>query len=273
LPAISFMSANYVAEHVGYNMTEGWSQGERATSTFFEPLETYAARLDALLRRVRALGFDAMDMWIAHLHPGWATDDHISTAARLLSEHGMSVPSIAGSFGSTPQEFDAACRVAKGIGAPIMGGMTDLLASDRNSVVRSLESHDLILAVENHPEKTPEEMMDKIGGGDGGRIGTTIDTGWYATHGYDAAVAVEKLAPSIRHVHLKDIRTLGEHVTCPYGEGIVPLSECVEALVRSGYQGTYTVEHEPDDHDPSDEIQRSSSLLMGWLEENRADTR
>ena len=31
---ISFMTANYVARQIGYNMTEGWMQGDNATVFF-----------------------------------------------------------------------------------------------------------------------------------------------------------------------------------------------------------------------------------------------
>jgi L-ribulose-5-phosphate 3-epimerase len=263
---ISFMSANYVAEHVGYNMTEGWGQGETATSDYFEPIETYRARLDDLLGRVVGLGFEAIDLWVAHLHPRWATEEHLSIASELLARHELTVPSIAGGFGTTPEEFESSCRVAIAVGAPLLGGMTELLDTDRKSVERLLDDHDLVLAVENHPERTPEEMLAKISNA-GDRIGTTVDTGWYATHGYDAAAAIDTLGNSVLHVHLKDIREVGEHITCPYGEGIVPLPECAAALARIGYGGAYTVEHEPEDHDPTEEARSSASMLRGWLDE------
>ena len=37
-------------------------------------------------------------------------------------------------------------------------------------------------------------------------IGATVDTGWWATQGYDPARAIEELGEHVVHVHLKDVR-------------------------------------------------------------------
>src|SRR5690606_8294729 len=162
-------------------MTEGWSQGDEATSRHFRPPATFRERFEAVVRDVAALGFRAMDVWTAHLSPRWATPEHLVAARDVLDHHGLSVPSIAGSFGagrhgaplgfgrmdgwpghlsprwappdhlvaardvldphglSVPStagsfgadraEFDAACRVAEALGAPVLGGSTPLLFS------------------------------------------------------------------------------------------------------------------------------------------------
>ena len=68
------------------------------------------------------------------------------------------------------------------------------------------------------------------------------------------------------HVHLKDVRAVGEpHDTCVWGEGVVDVEACVRALQRPGYDGVLTIEHEPEDHDPSDEIVALRSRLEAWL--------
>jgi len=107
---VSFMSANFVARQLGYRMTEGWSQGDEATSRHFRPPATFRERFEAVVRDVAALGFRAMDVWTAHLSPRWATPEHLVAARDVLDHHGLSVPSIAGSFGADRAEFDAACR-------------------------------------------------------------------------------------------------------------------------------------------------------------------
>ena len=56
---LSFMSANYVAREVGYAMTRGWGEGDRATNERFRPEETFRARFAQIAGDVRALGFDA----------------------------------------------------------------------------------------------------------------------------------------------------------------------------------------------------------------------
>src|SRR5918996_908585 len=98
---------------------------------------------------------------------------------------------------------------------------------------------------------TPAELLAKLG--DDEVFGVTVDTGWWATQGYDPARAIEKLGDRVLHVHLKDVRATGEpHETCRWGEGIVDIEACVRALWRIGYGGAIAVEHEPEDHDPSE---------------------
>jgi L-ribulose-5-phosphate 3-epimerase len=122
-----------------------------------------------------------------------------------------------------------------------------------------------VLAVENHPETTPAEVLAKI---DAGRetMAATVDTGWWASQGYDPARAIEELGAHVAHVHLKDVLHEGEpHDTCAWGEGIVDVPACLGALLRIDYAGAYTVEHEPEDHDPSEEIAAMRVQLEGWL--------
>ena len=66
-------------------------------------------------------------------------------------------------------------------------------------------------------------MLAKIGDGGQGTIGTVVDTGWYATQGYDAVEAVKRLGKHIFHMHLKDVSGVGKHDTCHYGRGCVPV--------------------------------------------------
>lgn len=261
---ISFMTANFVARQLGYRMTEGWGQGDRATNAHFRPIETFPEHFGEVLGEIRALGFAAVDVWTDHLNWAWATPEHIAAARALLDRHGLRVVSLAGGFGATPEELGAACRLAVALGTDVLGGSSALLERDRNAAVRVLCEHGVRLAIENHPERTPEEILAKVG--DGGAIGTAVDTGWYGTHGYDAARAIERLGEHVLHVHLKDIEAVGGHTSCRYGEGTVPLENCVRALETIGYAGAISVEHEPDDHDPAEDIRASLAALRGWLE-------
>lgn len=263
MPTITFMSANFVARQTGFHVTQGWSEGDEATNAFFRPIDSYAQRFEQLLAEVKALGFQAIDLWTAHLHYAWATPQHVDIARALLARYDLQGVSYAGWFGSTPAEFDAACRVASALGLSILGGTLDL--SFRDEAVHLLRAYGLRLAIENHPEKTPEEMLVKIGDGDGGLIGTAVDTGWYATHGYDAAEAIRRLGPAVMHIHLKDILAAGAHDTCRYGAGIVPIEACVRAALDAGYAGALAVEHEPYLFDPTDDVRTSARMLRSWL--------
>jgi L-ribulose-5-phosphate 3-epimerase len=262
---ISFMTANYVARQLNYHMPGGWGQGDKATNDAFRPLPTFARHFSSMLADIRALGFTAIDLWLAHLNPEWLTPDHVTIARNLLTQHNLPVLSLAGWFGSTRDEFLACCRLAVDLNTNILGGTTSLLEKDRAFVVATLQEHGLKLGLENHPEKNPGEMRAKIGDGGNGTIGTAVDTGWYGTQGYDAAQAIAELGDYLFHIHLKDVLAPGAHDSCLYGQGVVPIERCVQTLRRLGYQGPISVEHEPDEGDPGPVCQTNHTLLQQWL--------
>ena len=257
---IAFMTANYVAEHTGYDMRDGWGQGDRATNEHFRPLETYETRVDGLLRRIRGLGFDAIDLWGAHLNPEWATADHVAIMRELLHRHDLRVATYATWIGHS--NVERASELALAVGTNVIGAG---MSGEAGAVASALRDGGVRLAIENHPERTPGEVLAAIDRGDGA-FGTTVDTGWWATHGYDPVRAIEELDGHVLHVHLKDVLRRGEpHETCRWGDGIVPIEDCVRTLRGLGYERAYTVEHEPELHDPTDECRAMREQLEGWL--------
>jgi sugar phosphate isomerase/epimerase len=256
---IAFMTANYVARETGFAM-HGWGHGDRTTNEAFAPIETFPERFDALLADVAALGFDTVDVWGAHLGPDWTTGPHIESAVALLRRHGLSVATYATWVG--PSNVERTCVIARSLGTDLIGGG---FSGEPEALAPVLEAHGVRLAVENHPERTPAEVLAKIERG-GPMFGTTVDTGWWGTQGYDAAQAIEELGEHVLHVHLKDVLAVGEpHETCRFGEGIVPIEECVRALERIGYEGTITVEHEPETFDPTEDVRAMRAQLEAWL--------
>ena len=253
------MTANYVAREVGYAM-HGWGHGDRATNEAFGPLDTYGEKLDALLADVKALGFAAVDVWGAHLSPDWATDEHVEIAVDTLRRHGLTVTTYATWVG--PANIERSCELTLALGASVIGGG---FSGEPELLAPVLEKYGVRLGIENHPEKTPADVLAKIAAG-GPMFGATIDTGWWGTQGYDAARAIEELGEHVLHVHLKDVLALGEpHETCRWGEGIVPVEECVRTLQRVGYDGSIAVEHEPETFDPTDDIRVMRGQLEEWL--------
>ena len=256
---IAFMTANYVARETGWAM-HGWGHGDRETNARFGPLESYRERLGEVLADVRALGFDTIDLWGAHLNPEWATDEHVELAQAELDRHGLGVATYATWVG--PSNVERACELAVAIGTDVIGGG---FSGDEALIAPVLAKYGVTLAIENHPEKTPAEVLEKIERGEG-TMAATVDTGWWGTQGYGAARAIAELGEHVRHVHLKDVKSAGEpHDTCRWGEGVVDIEECVRALRQIGYAGAYTIEHEPEDHDPTDEIRAMREQLQGWL--------
>jgi sugar phosphate isomerase/epimerase len=222
--------------------------------------EQLAADFDGTLARVAALGFDSLDVWGAHLGADWATDEHVGLARAALARHGLAVSTYA--TWVAPANVERACELALALGTTIVGAG---FSGEPERLAPVLRAHGVRLAVENHPERSPAELLEKIERG-GETFGATVDTGWWATHGYDPVRALEELDEHILHVHLKDVVASGEpHVTCRWGEGIVDVERCVRALVRLGYERALAVEHEPEDRDPAEECRAMREQLERWL--------
>jgi sugar phosphate isomerase/epimerase len=247
-------------------MTGGWGQGDRSTNEYFRPIETYAERFDELIGSIKSAGFDAVDLWNPHLNWTWATEEHISIARQVLERHGVRAVSMAGSFGKTLAEFERACRLAAQVGMTILGGSTGVLEVDGDGAVALLRLYDLRLALENHPHlPTAGTVLQAIGDGADGRIGAAVDTGWFATVGEDPVRSIRQLESRVMHVHLKDIRAAGEHETCRFGEGIVPVEACVRELLRQGYAGPMAIEEEPELYDPTEDCIANLAKVQQWL--------
>lgn len=262
--AISFMSANYVAQELGYGSADEWGPFDAATNAAFEPIETFAGRFDDLLATITRIGFDTIDLWFAHLNWSWATPDHVSVAREALARRDVRVVSLAGSVGATADDLSAACRLANDLDVDLIAGVGEVVHRDRDRAAAVLRKHGVRFGLENHPERTPQEVLDAIGD-DADVLGAAVDTGWWATQSYDPVAAIQELQDRLFHVHLKDVEEPGTHISCMHGEGCANISGCVEKLLAIGYSGPVSIEHEPYDRDPTDECVRMLARIREQL--------
>ena len=269
---ISFMSANYVAEELGYGAADEWGPFDDATNAAFEPLESFARRFDDLLATITGVGFDTIDLWFGQLNWRWATPEHVALAREALARHRVSVVSLAGSVGSTTDELSAACRLANDLDVDLLAGVGEVVHRDRAGAAAVLRAHGIRFGLENHPERTPGEVLAAIGD-DADVLGAAVDTGWWATHAYDPVEAIGELSERLFHVHLKDVEEPGAHVSCMHGDGCANVAGCVEKLLAVGYSGPVSVEHEPYDRDPTAECVRMLARLRDQLAASEAGHR
>jgi sugar phosphate isomerase/epimerase len=262
--AISFMSANYVARELGYGAADEWTPFDDATNAAFEPLETFPARIDELLGTIAGLGFDTIDLWFGHLNWRWATPAHVAHTREALARHGLRVVSLAGSVGATTDELASACRLANDLAVDLLAGVGEVVRRDRDGAASVLRAHGVRFGLENHPEKTPREVLDAIGD-DADVLGAAVDTGWWATQSYDPVTAIDELSDRLFHVHLKDVEEPGTHVSCMHGDGCANITGCVDQLLAIDYVGPVSIEHEPYDRDPTEECVRMLARIRDQL--------
>lgn len=262
---IAVNTACYIARETGYNLHPfAWGQARQATVAAFTG-PRFAERLAELATLIQSVGVSRIELWSAHLGPE-ASADMIAEARSILTGHGLQVAAYAASLrrpGLATDELERTFAVAAALGAPIIAG--GLHPAYATTVYTLCRDHQIRFAIENHPEHEPLEILAQLDRREDW-FGTTLDTGWYRTHGADVSACIESLQHHIVHVHLKDVRAVGlPHRTCKLGEGIVGIPAIVTHLQQVGYQGLLSIEHEPTDHDPTHELQLSVRRVEGWL--------
>lgn len=246
---IGFVTANYVARAADYRLQPfQWGAAERRTVE-----QMSLAHFDQVCADVAMAGFRYLEVWMAHAWPAFMTPALAAELRAVWEKHGLTGVGYAGGMGGAarnPEGARAKFAACKMLGLPVITGGIDLESAP---LLHDLcREYGVLLAIENHPEKNPDEVIAKIGTY-GAWIGAGVDTGWFATQGYPPADALKRLKGHLFHVHLKDVKAAGGHETVPLGTGVADIAACVRALKEIGYTGTVSIEHEPEGHDPTAE--------------------
>lgn len=274
----SCMTANFVAQPLGYHMPNGWAQGDQATNAAFAPLSTFEELFEDVLEHAKELGFNAIDLWSRHLAWDWATPEHITIAKALLLKHGVAVRSYSAWVMGDASDLRSVCRLCRLFDIPYIAGHIELVDTDRETAVSILREFGVGYAIENHTETSIDQVKARLGEGDEDVIGIALDTGWCGTRDWDAMEGLYSLYDRIFTVHVKDVLAKRDeatgyefadwgHETCRLGDGIVPVEAVVKELRRRGFRGSVCIEHEPERYDPSEEIKDSLRIANQWWAE------
>jgi sugar phosphate isomerase/epimerase len=165
------------------------------------------------------------------------------------------------------RDLDYAVRFGRLLGAHNITG--DATGDMLRKIDERLTREGLTFGIHNHffkGEKFPYESPDDVLKGLAGRsktMGATLDTGQFASCGYDPAEAVRKLAPYLKMVHLKDIKAGGDEVNVLLGDGIARIPDVMEELHKVQYRGLVAIEYEKEgdvDADVTKEIAYARKL-------------
>lgn len=260
---IGFISANLVARAAGYDRNHDWERHDRLTREKFSLADSRFWIADAA-----RLGFEGLSLWTAHCWYHDPAGDVAGQLREIAANAKLPIYSYAGVFGMPDDQVAGNWRrtfdVAKALGAKWLSG--GYRSPEARPIIRALhQQFDIKLAFENHPhEKSADDILRRIDGFED-CMGVAFDTGWAGTCGFSAPETIRKLGSHLLEVHLKDVRAAGGHDTCALGEGIVGIEACVAALREVGYDGWLTIEHEPYDRDPADELALSIERLQKWI--------
>jgi sugar phosphate isomerase/epimerase len=102
---------------------------------------------------------------------------------------------------------------------------------------------DITFVFENHDaaSSSPDVCAEILEGVHLPNVLHTFDAVNFEHRGVRTMDALRRLQPLIGHVHLKGYD--GEHF-CEFGDGTIELEPMLEALVRGGYRGAFTIEYE-----------------------------
>jgi sugar phosphate isomerase/epimerase len=249
---IAFNTANLVARFTEWRFElHNWGKQHELTVARMNDREWAAICAD-----IRQAGFEAAEVWVAHVDPSIG-EAGARQRRKIADEHGLSLIGVAGE--ALPENF----RVCQWLEIDrLNGGMWRCDVQSAESWARESRVH---FNFENHPEKSADELRQKIAGGSEW-VGLCIDTGWLGTQGLSAEQTIAALGMSlVRHVHVKDVRSAGGHLTTPLGEGCVDLDAAIAALRKLGYDGWYSWEDEPEDRNPFDTAHRDRAWLADRL--------
>jgi len=200
------------------------------------------------------------------LHNSWITELTPSAAQSVrerIAALGMT-PVI--SLGPPLEGLDTAIQSALAVGAKtIRLGLSPVLCGDRNAcgpqwlefianARHNLHTYapqaaalGLVLAIENHQDFGSQELLDFCVES-GPNVGICIDTGNPLAVGEAPLEFARRVAPLVRHVHLKDYNAQWTDegyrlVRCAIGDGAVPFQEIATILAQ--HHQTLTASLEP----------------------------
>ncbi|MCM8756886.1 MAG: sugar phosphate isomerase/epimerase [Candidatus Omnitrophica bacterium] len=137
--------------------------------------------------------------------------------------------------------------------------------------VEMAEKEDIYLALDNHGSVTNNyqfqlELLTQISSK---RLGANLDTMNYRWYGYsveELPSIYEKIAPYVRHTHLKDgVGARSEYQGKVLGQGEIPLSTAFSILKKHGYTGVWCVEYEGADKE------KGYAESVAWLRKQLAE--
>ena len=165
-------------------------------------------------------------------------------------------------------DIAAKFEYAKAAGIPIM------VCAPAHATLPRLEKfvkqYNIRLAIHNHgPEDkefpSPLDVLKAVNGMDS-RIGCCVDVGHCMRAGVDPVEAIRQVGPRLYDIHMKD---LAQHDVkesqVAVGEGIMPVREIFQQLIKMKYAGCVDLEYEIKADNPQPGVMESFAYMRGIL--------
>jgi sugar phosphate isomerase/epimerase len=246
---IAFVTANLVAQVSGYRFELAqWGEQHKKTIA-----ATDEAAWRSICGEISAHGFKAVEIWEAHAAPEAMDRKRGAAWKSILDDYGLKAIGYGGGLSRRTLEICQWLDIPQ-----INGGIGENTVEQATALCREMGVR---FNVENHPQKTAQELLRVVGGGNDW-LGVCIDTGWLGTQGVSGPEVICACGQLVRHTHIKDVKAAGAHQTCLLGDGVARVADCIVALKEGSYSGWYSWEDEPEDRNPFDSAVRNRR----WIE-------
>jgi sugar phosphate isomerase/epimerase len=137
-------------------------------------------------------------------------------------------------------------------------------------IEKFVKEYDIRLAIHNHgPEDkiwhSPMDVLKAVEKYDA-RIGCCIDIGHTVRAGTDVVKAIHAVGPRLYNMHAKDLTSFtSKESQVAVGDGVMPMREIFEALIKTNYKGFVDLEYEVHGDDPMPGATASFSYMRGVL--------
>jgi sugar phosphate isomerase/epimerase len=224
----------------------------RAASKLRVGIGTYSYHnlsMDEMIVQLKALKVNEIEMsrgeFMLMNRPG---EEICRSARSKLDAAGIRCVSYYSATIKDGQDLETAVRVAKVLEVKNITG--DATGSILKQIDQRLTKEGLTFGIHNHyfpgekfAYESPEDVLKGLDGLSK-TMGATADVGQFASCGYDPVDALRKLAPHLRLVHLKDIKSSGGEVNVLLGQGISKIPQVMQELHRQNFAGLVAVEYE-----------------------------
>jgi sugar phosphate isomerase/epimerase len=137
-------------------------------------------------------------------------------------------------------------------------------------IEKFVKEYDIRLAIHNHgPEDkiwhSPLDVLKVVKTMDP-RMGCCIDIGHTVRAGTDVVKAIHEVGPRLYNMHAKDLTSFtSKESQVAVGDGIMPMREIFQALIKIKYKGFVDLEYEVHGDDPMPGVTASFSYMRGVL--------
>lgn len=227
----------------------------------------HGVSIDGMIARLTVLGITEIEMSRGEfmlMKP--PTDEMCRSAKSQFDRAGIRCVSYYSATIKDDQDLDRAVRIARLLGSGNVSG--DATGDRLRRIDERFSREGLTFGIHNHYFKqkfayeSPDDVLKALAGRSKA-MGATLDVGHIASCGYDPVVAVRKLAPFLKMVHLKDVAAAGGEDNVLIGQGIAKIPAVMQELHKVSYRGLVAIEYEKEgdvDADVTREVEFARKL-------------